>query len=110
MADESPAAFPRPGSGSSAVMVYTLVYDDVLEVSTGEPSEDPVLAVRVRERTRLTADGATSHTPVLEVEIDGSIISFDNRDQVLRLQAIVNRAANHWRQSATAASIVAGSL
>lgn len=65
------------------------------------PEEDPVLEVTVAESVVLDEHGASRGVPqlILRTGVDG--IALTDRDQVLELQAVINRAVNEWREAAS---------
>lgn len=65
------------------------------------PEDDAVLEVVVSETVVLDDDGAGRGVPelVLRTGVDG--ITLTDRDQVLQLQAVINRAVNQWREAAS---------
>lgn len=79
----------------------TPLYRDDLVSEIDGPDDDPVLEVTVAETVVLDDLGAGRGAPelVLRTGVDG--ITLTDRDQVLQLQAMINRAVNQWRDAAT---------
>ena len=65
------------------------------------PEDDPVLEVTVSDTVVLDDDGATRGAPELLLRTGAEGITLTDRDQVLQLQAVINRAVNQWRAAAT---------
>lgn len=65
------------------------------------PDDDPFLEVLVDETVILDGDGAVRGVPELRLRTGVDGIVLNDRDQVLRLQAVINRAVNQWRDAAS---------
>ena len=65
------------------------------------PEDDPFLEVLVAETVVLDVDGADRGLPELRLRTGDEGIVLTDRDQVLRLQALINRGVNLWRESAS---------
>ena len=74
-------------------------HDLVTEVDG--PEDDPVLEVTVTETVILDEHGAGRGAPQLVLRTGPEGITLTDRDQVLQLQAVINRAVNQWREAAT---------
>lgn len=72
-----------------------------LVVEVDGPEEDHVLEVTVSESVVVDESGVDRGAPHLTVRAGADAITLTDRDQVLRLQAMINRAANQWREAAT---------
>ena len=85
---------------TDAVDLTTSRYRHDLVAEEDGPQDDPVLAVTVTETVELDESGARRGAPRLHLRtgIDG--ITLTDRDQVLQLQAVINRAVNQWREAA----------
>ena len=59
------------------------------------------LEVSVAETVVLDEDGADRGVPELRLRTGADGITLTDRDQILQLQAIINRAVNQWRASAS---------
>lgn len=64
------------------------------------PEDDPVLEVSVTETAVLDELGAGRGVPELVLKTGPEGITLTDRDQVLQLQAVINRAVNQWRNAA----------
>ncbi|MFN3602262.1 MAG: hypothetical protein ACK4UY_12840 [Dietzia sp.] len=86
---------------SDAVDCSTPRYRHDLVAEVDGPADDAVLEVTVAETVVLDENGAGRGVPelVLRTGVDG--ITLTDRDQVLRLQAVINRAVNQWRDAAS---------
>lgn len=65
------------------------------------PDDDPALEVVVVETVLLDEHGAGRGAPELRLRTGVDGITLTDRDQVLQLQAMINRAVNQWRDCAT---------
>lgn len=65
------------------------------------PEDDPCLEVLVSETVVLDEDGAGRGVPELCIRTGSDGIVLTDRDQVLQLQALINRAVNQWREAAS---------
>ncbi|MEH6820535.1 hypothetical protein [Dietzia psychralcaliphila] len=65
------------------------------------PADDAVLEVMVAEKVVLDENGAGRGVPELFLRTGVDGITLTDRDQVLRLQAVINRAVNQWRDAAS---------
>lgn len=65
------------------------------------PEDDPVLEVTVAETVVLDESGAGRGVPELVLRTGADGIALTDRDQVLQLQAVINRAVNQWRDAAS---------
>ena len=74
-------------------------HDLVTEVDG--PGDDPTLEVVVAETVFLDEHGAGRGAPELRLRTGVDGITLTDRDQVLELQAIINRAVNQWRDCAS---------
>ena len=86
---------------TDAVDFSTPRYRHDLVAEVDGPADDAVLEVTGTETVVLDENGAGRGTPelVLRTGVDG--VTLTDRDQVLRLQAMINRAVNQWRDAAT---------
>jgi len=85
---------------SDAIDLSTPRCRQVLVTETDGPLDDPFLEVVVADTAVLDEHGARRGVPELHLETGAGGITLTDRDQILRLQAIINRAANQWRESA----------
>lgn len=76
-------------------------YRQNLVTETDGPLDDPTLEVVVAETVMLDEHGAGQGAPELHLETGPGGITLTDRHQVLELQAIINRAVNQWRESAS---------
>lgn len=76
-------------------------YHDDLVAEIDGPEDDHVLEVTVAETAVLDESGASRGVPELALKTGPEGITLTDRDQVLRLQAMINRAVNQWRDSAS---------
>lgn len=76
-------------------------YRHALVAEVDGPDDDPFLAVSVAETVLLDEDGAGRGAPELVLRTGTGGITLTDRDQVLRLQAMINRAVNEWRTAAS---------
>lgn len=74
-------------------------HDLVVEVDG--PEDDHVLEVTVGETVVCDASGVGQGAPHLVLRTGPDGITLTDRDQVLRLQAMINRAVNQWRDAAS---------
>lgn len=86
---------------SDAIDLTTPRYRQSLVTEVDGPEDDPFLEVKVADTVVLDEDGADRGVPELHIRTGGAGIVLTDRDQVLRLQALINRAANEWRESAS---------
>lgn len=86
---------------TDAIDLSTARYRQGLVTETDGPLDDPFLEVVVAETVMLDADGAGRGMPELRLETGADGITLTDRDQVLELQAIINRAVNQWREAAS---------
>ncbi|MDX2356317.1 hypothetical protein [Dietzia sp. PP-33] len=86
---------------SDAIDLSTPRYRHDLVAEVDGPDDDAVLEVTVAETVVLDENGAGPGVPelVLRTGVDG--ITLTDRDQVLQLQAMINRAVNQWREAAS---------
>ncbi|WP_295652172.1 hypothetical protein [uncultured Dietzia sp.] len=84
---------------TDAIDLTTLRYRERLVTEVDGPDDDPFLEVVVAETVLLDADGAGRGAPELRLSTGGEDIVLTDREQVLRLQAVINRAANQWREA-----------
>lgn len=86
---------------SDALDFSTPRYRHAVVAEIDGPQDDAVLEVVVAETVVLDDDGAARGTPelVLRTGVDG--ITLTDRDQILQLQAVINRAVNQWREAAS---------
>lgn len=75
-------------------------YRRVIVAEVDGPDDDPSLEVTVSRPVELDADGATTGTPELVLRTGPEGITLTDREQILELQAVVNRAVNQWRSDA----------
>ena len=59
------------------------------------------LVTEIDETVILDEDGAVRGVPELRLRTGVDGIVLNDRDQVLRLQAVINRAVNQWRDAAS---------
>lgn len=76
-------------------------YRHALVTEVDGPDDDPFLAVTVAETVLLDEDGAGRGAPELVLRTGAEGVTLTDRDQVLRLQAMINRAVNEWRTAAS---------
>ena len=86
---------------SDAVDLTTPRFRQSLVAEVDGPQDDPFVEVLVAETVVLDADGASRGVPELRIRTGGDGIVLTDRDQVLQLQALVNRAVNQWRDAAS---------
>ena len=86
---------------SDAIDLTTLRFRQSLIAEVDGPEDDPFLEVLVTETVVLDEGGAGRGVPELRLRTGDEGVVLTDRDQVLRLQALVNRAANQWRESAS---------
>lgn len=79
----------------------TPAFRHALVTETDGPEDDPVLEVTVAETVVLDSSGASRGVPELVLRTGPEGITLTDRDQILQLQALVNRAVNQWREAAT---------
>lgn len=86
---------------TDAIDLSTLRYRHDLVAEVDGPEDDLVLEVVVAETVMIDEHGAGLGMPelVLRTGVDG--ITLTDRDQVLQLQAVINRAVNQWREAAS---------
>lgn len=75
-------------------------YRQDLVTEVDGPDDDPFLEVTVAETVVLDEHGADRGVPELRLQTGVEGITLTDRDQILQLQAIINRAVNQWRESA----------
>ena len=85
---------------ADAIDLTTPRHRQSLVVEVDGPEDDPFLEVLVTETVVLDQDGAGRGMPELRLRTGGDGIVLTDRDQMLRLQALINRAVNEWRESA----------
>lgn len=76
-------------------------YRQSLVTEIDGPDDDPFLDVLVAETVLLDEDGAGRGVPELRLRTGAEGIVLTDRDQVLQLQAVINRAVNQWRDAAS---------
>ena len=86
---------------SDAIDLTTPRFRQSLTAEVDGPEDDPFLEVLVAETVVLDEAGAGRGVPELRLRTGDEGIVLTDRDQVLRLQALVNRAVNQWRESAS---------
>ncbi|HJC28281.1 MAG TPA: hypothetical protein H9759_02690 [Candidatus Dietzia intestinipullorum] len=79
----------------------TPLYRHDLVTEVDGPEDDPVLEVTVAETVVLDETGAGRGVPELALRTGPEGITLTDRDQVLQLQAVINRAVNQWRDAAS---------
>ena len=85
----------------ATIDLATPTYRHELVALTDGPEDDPVLEVLVTETVVLDSEGAGRGAPQLVLRTGPDGITLNDRDQVLQLQALVNRAVNQWREAAS---------
>ena len=85
----------------ATIDLTTPSYRHALVTEVDGPEDDPVLEVSVSETIVLDASGASRGAPELVLRTGPEGITLTDRDQVLQLQAVINRAVNQWRDAAT---------
>lgn len=86
---------------TDAVDFSTPRYRHDLVAEIDGPDDDPVLEVTVAETVVLDEDGAGRGMPELVLRTGAGGITLNDRDQILQLQAVINRAVNQWREAAS---------
>lgn len=86
---------------SDAIDLTTPLFRRSLITEVDGPEDDPFLEVLVAETVVLDEEGAGRGVPEIRLRTGSDGIVLTDRDQVLRLQALINRAANQWRESAS---------
>lgn len=86
---------------SDAVDLSTPRYRHDLVTEVDGPEDDPTLEVAVVETVLLDEHGAGRGAPELRLRTGVDGITLTDRDQVLQLQAVINRAVNQWRDCAS---------
>ncbi|UVE96760.1 hypothetical protein [Dietzia sp. B32] len=86
---------------NNAIDLTTPRFRQDLVTEVDGPDDDPYLQVSVAETVMLDEDGAGRGVPELRVCTGVEGITLTDRDQILQLQAIINRAVNQWRESAS---------
>ena len=86
---------------TDAIDLATPRYRQDLVTEVDGPDDDPFLEVSVAETVVLDEDGAGRGVPELRLRTGADGITLTDRDQILQLQAIINRAVNQWRASAS---------
>lgn len=86
---------------TDAIDLTTPRFRQSLVTEVDGPEDDPFLEVLVAETVVLDVDGADRGLPELRLRTGDEGIVLADRDQVLRLQALINRAVNQWRESAS---------
>ena len=86
---------------SDALDLTTPRYRHDLVTEVDGPQDDPVLEVTVTETVVLDESGAGRGVPQLQLRTGVDGITLTDRDQVLQLQAVINRAVNQWREAAS---------
>lgn len=79
----------------------TPLYRHDLVTEIDGPDDDPVLEVTVAETVFLDESGAGRGAPELVLKTGPEGITLTDRDQILQLQAMINRAVNQWRDAAS---------
>lgn len=79
----------------------TPLYRHDLVAEVDGPEDDPVLEVSVAETVLLDESGAGRGAPELVLKTGPGGITLTDREQVLQLQAMINRAVNQWRDAAS---------
>lgn len=85
----------------TSIDLTTPRYETALVAEVDGPEDDPFLTVTVAETVLLDEDGAGRGAPELVLRTGPDGLTLTDRDQVLRLQAMINRAVNQWRESAS---------
>lgn len=85
---------------NNAIDLTTPRYRRELVTEVDGPDDDPFVEVSVAETVILDEHGAERGVPELRLVTGPEGITLTDRDQVLQLQAIINRAVNQWRESA----------
>lgn len=65
------------------------------------PEDDHVLEVTVGDTVVFDESGADRGAPQLVIRTGPDGVTLTDHDQVLRLQAMINRAVNEWRNAAS---------
>ncbi|TCJ78076.1 UNVERIFIED_ORG: hypothetical protein EDC92_1078 [Dietzia maris] len=86
---------------NNAIDLTTPRYRQDLVTEVDGPGDDPFLEVSVAETVMLDEHGAGRGVPELRLQTGAEGITLTDRDQILQLQAIINRAVNQWRESAS---------
>ncbi|NLD84309.1 MAG: hypothetical protein GX636_00060 [Actinomycetales bacterium] len=86
---------------TDAVDLSTPRFRQSLVTEVDGPEDDPFFEVLVEETVILDEDGAGRGAPELRLRTGVDGIVLNDRDQILRLQAVINRAVNQWRDSAS---------
>ncbi|MBB1023401.1 MULTISPECIES: hypothetical protein [unclassified Dietzia] len=86
---------------TDAVDFSTFRYRHDLVAEVDGPADDAVLEVTITETVVLDENGAGRGMPELVLRTGVEGVTLTDRDQVLRLQAMINRAVNQWRDAAT---------
>lgn len=86
---------------TDAIDLTTPRFQQSLVAEIDGPDDDPFLEVLVADTVVLDEDGAGRGVPELRLRTGAEGIVLTDRDQVLRLQAVINRAANQWREAAS---------
>ncbi|HMT50496.1 hypothetical protein [Dietzia sp. UBA5065] len=86
---------------TDAIDLSTPRYRHDLVAEVDGPGDDLVLEVVVAETVVLDEHGAGRGMPELFLKTGVDGISLTDRDQVLQLQAVINRAVNQWREAAS---------
>lgn len=85
----------------NAIDLTTPLFRRDLVTEVDGPDDDPFVEVTVAGSVVLDEHGAERGAPRLRLRTGPDGISLSDRDQVLELQAVINRAVNQWRDAAS---------